>query len=48
MKLGEDIILQSKAHAVPFTDLTIMSVITVKAFSYTDFCINKIVLLSLI
>lgn len=48
MKLGEHVILQPKAPAVLFTDLTIMSVITVKAFSSTDFCFNKIVLLSLI
>lgn len=48
MKLGEHVILQPKAPAVPFTDLTIVAIITVEAFSYTDFCIHKLVPLSLI
>lgn len=51
MKLKDSIICQPKAPAVVFrflTELTIMLVVTVKVFSYTDFCINKTVLLSLI
>lgn len=41
MKVGERRIRQPKAPAVPFTDLPV-SVLTVKAFSRRDFCINKL------